>query len=215
MTVDDLIPFLCRIPGRECRYRLYRYSEPILKYLDGDQFLVRYIIDAKEGEDEKIMRSTKRKATYDEYKVKVARIRDFEMFIHQNTNFPEGYKPSSQFSDKINEIKMEFYGRNEKDLDINLINEMRKEEVENFMYIEEVSKLKKTDEINFNQVIRDLGYDDDFFRRIKCYEYGGDMKNNKGHKKVTKRGRHKMEYIYTEEDLDEMKEIVRRVYAEN
>jgi hypothetical protein len=80
------------------------------------------------------------------------------------------------------------------------------------MYVEEASKLKKTDEITFNQVIVDLGYEDDFFKRIKCYEYGGDMKKSKGHKRISKKGRDSI-YVYTDEDLYEMREIVKRVYS--
>ena len=92
------------------------------------------------------------------------------------------------------------------------MNEQRKEEVENFMYIEEASKLKRTDEISFNQVIVDMGYEDDFFKRIKCYEFGGEMKKAKGHRKLAKKG--KSGYLYTEEDIEEMINIVNKVYTD-
>ena len=215
MLVQDLIPFLCRIPGRESRYRLYRYAEPLLKFLEGDQYLVQFIIDAKTEEDEMIYRTTKRKCSSDNYKVKIAKMREFELYIHEQTQFPSGYEPSSQFYIEIEEIKENFYGKrtNEVELDATAVNDMRKEEVESFMYVEEASKLKKTDEITFNQVIQDLGYEDDFFKRIKCYEYGGEVKKSKGHKRVTKKGRDSV-YVYTNDDLEDMRGIVRRVYSE-
>ena len=213
MQVEDLIPFLCRIPGRESRYRLYRYAEPLLKYLEGDQFLIQYIIDCKDQEDENIIKTTKRKCTSGNYKSKIAKMREFELYIHEQTQFPSGYEPSAQFYVEIEEIKENFYGKQEVELDATVVNDMRKEEVENFMYIEEASKLKRTDEITFNQVIVNLGYEDDFFKRIKCYEYGGEMKKSKGHKRISKKGRDSV-YVYTDDDLDEMREIVKRVYTE-
>ena len=214
MVIEDLIPFLCRIPGRETRYRLYRYAEPLLKYLDGDQFLLQYIINAKNEEDDVIIRTAKRKCSSENYKVKIAKMREFELYIHEQTKFPNGYEPSAQFYNEVEHIKDKFYGKHEeKELDASAVNDMRKDEVENFMYVEEATKLKRTDEITFNQVIHDLGYEDDFYRRLKCYEYGGDMKKNKGHKRVTKKGRDSV-YVYTDEDLDEMRDIVKRVYSE-
>ena len=213
MQVEDLIPFLCQIPGKETRYRLYKYAEPILKYLEGDQFLIQHIINAREEEDENIIRSTKRKHTNENYKSKIAKLREFELYIHEQTRFPNGYEPSPQFYSEIEEIKDKFYGKRDVELDVTIVNDMRKEEVENFMYIEEASKLKKTDEITFNQVISALGYEDDFFKRIKCYEYGGEMKQSKGHKRISKKGRDSV-YMYTDEDIDEMKEIVKKVYSE-
>ena len=213
MTIEDLIPFLCNIPGRECRYRLYRYAEPILKYLDGDQFLVKCIVDSKEKEDENIIRSTKRKCSNENYKSKIAKLREFELYLHENTCFPVDYVASDEFYQAVNKIKETFYSTDEDDLEIDKVNEMRKEQVENFMYIEETSKLKKTDEITFNQVIKDLGYEDDFFKRIKCYELGGTMKEKKGHRKIAKKG--KSGYIFTMDDLEEMKEIVKEVYKDS
>ena len=213
MLVEDLIPFLCRIPGRETRYRLYKYAEPILKYLEGDQFLIQYILNAKEEEDENIIKKTKRKCVDDNYKCKIRKMREFELYIHEQTQFPCGYEPSPQFFAEIEEIKEKFYGKREVELDTTEVNEIRKEEVENFMYIEEAKKLKKTDEITFNQVIMDLGYEDDFFKRIKCYEYGGEVKKSKGHKRISKKGRDSV-YVYTDEDLEDMKEIVKKVYDE-
>ena len=182
MQVENLIPFLCHIPGRDCRYRLYKYAESLLKYLEGDQFLIQHIINAKEEEDENIMRNTKRKCTTDNYKTKISKMREFELYLYEQTQFPKGYEPSAQFFTEIEQIKDNFYGKQEVELDVTVVNDMRKEEVESFMYIEEATKLKKTDEITFNQVIVDMGYEDDFFKRIKCYEYGGDMKKSKGHK---------------------------------
>jgi len=218
MQAEDLIPFLCRIPGRESRFRLYKYAESILKYLDGDQFLIQYIIDSREKEDEKIIQTTKRRAISDNFRTKIAKMREFELFMHEQTQFPCGCQPSDHFYTQIDKIKEEFYqvGQEEKEeMDVTLVNEMRKEEVESFMYVEEAKKLKLTDEITFNQVIQDLGYEDDFFKRIKCIDIGGEMKREKGHKMLTKKGKNEFAYTYTKEDLDEMKEIVKRVYSVN
>ena len=214
MMVDDLIPFLCKIPGRECRYRLYRYAEPLLKYLEGDQFLLQQIINAKDSEDQRILNSVKRKINHHEdFKSKIAKLRDFEMYVYESTYFPSDWKPSDAFLREIDKIRNDFYSRGDNKLDIEEINEKRKDEVESFMYIEEASKLKKTDEISFGQVIQDLGYEDDFFKRLKCYEYGSDMKEKKGHKKICKKGR-QCGYIYTDEDIEEMRKIVKNVYEE-
>ena len=213
MEVEELIPFLCKIPGRDSRYRLYKYSDAILKYLDGDHFLVQYIIDAKDNEDNSILRSTKRKHEYVDYKNKISKMREFELFIHESTQFPPGYEPSGNFYYEINVAREKFYSNVQEVGDFSSINEMRKQEVDSFMYIEEAKRLKKTDELSFNQVISELGFEDDFFKRIKCYEIGGEMKQKKGHKIIQKKGR-KPGYLYTTDDLDEMREIVKKVYNE-
>ena len=216
MHAEALIDFLCHLPGRDSRYRLYKYSDAILKYLDGDPFLVNKIIEARQNEDDKITKSMKRKhSNTDDYKKKIAKIREFEMFIQENTTFQESYTPSPYFHEEVNRVIHEFYSNQEEEEegDFRAINEIRREEVESFMYIEEARRLKRTDEISFNQVIAELGFEDDFFRRIKCYELGGQMKEKKGHKPVAKKGK-KAAYIYTKDDLDEMREIVKNVYSE-
>lgn len=215
MKVEDLVPFLCNVPGRDSLYRFYRYAEALLKYLDGDQFLIQIILNARNQEDERIFQTiNKRKHGNDDYKTKIKRMRDFELFIQENTNFPDGYSPSNEYFAQIEEIKKSFYNLNfDESIEMVSVNEKRKEEVENFMYIEEATKLKKTDEITFKQVILSLGYEDDFFKRIKCYEHGDEKKAQKGHKKIAKKGR-EAAYIFTSDDLGDMREIVHRVYSE-
>lgn len=212
MTINDMIPFLCKIPGRECRYRLYRYAEPLLKYLNGDQFLIQTILQEKNNEDQMIFQKIKRKVEDTcERRNKIMRMREFELFIYDQTQFPDNYTPSEMYTKTIEAMREEFYKTEEETNDIEIVNELRKDAVESFMYIEEAKKLKKTDEITFLQVIQEMGYVDDFFKRIKCYDEGEYMKRSKGHKMISKKGKEQA-YIYTRDDLDDMREIVKRVF---
>lgn len=216
MECDDLIQFLCKIPGRECRYRLYRYAEPLIRYLNGDQFLVNVILQSKENEDNFVLQRSKRKIQFTNYEEKIKKLRDFELFICDNSKFPDDYCASAQFREQIEKIKNEFYIKFDDDRteDFTEVNDMRKIEVENFMYIQEASKLKKTDEITFSQVICDMGLEDDFFKRMACYRIGGEMKEQKGHRKIAKKGSNS-QYIFTKDDLEDMKKIVKRVFLDN
>lgn len=215
MTCENLIRFLCNIPGKECRYRLYRYSEALIKYLEGDHFLINVIINSKESEDTCIMKKCQQKRKAESYKEKICRFREFEMYMYEKTQFPGNHEPSKEFIEEMDKIKKNFYQcpDTSESLDFVEVNEMRKIEVENFMYIQEASKLKKTDEVNFSQIITDMGYKDDFFKRMKCFEYGEAMKENKGHKKVARKGT-ESKYLFTLDDIDDMKLIVAKVYNE-
>tara|TARA_B100001287_G_C22618866_1_gene498991 strand:+ start:83 stop:952 length:870 start_codon:yes stop_codon:yes gene_type:complete len=212
MKVDDLIPFLCHIPGRDCKYRLYKYSDVLLKYLDGNQFWINYIIENREKEDSLIWNTIKRTSIHEDYRSKIKKIRDFELFVKDNITFPDNYTASSEFYNEIDVIRKEFYSQKIAKDNQKCINELRHQEINKFAYVENANKLKTTDEISFNQVIYDLGYQDDFFKRIKCFEYGSEMKEKKGHKMINKKG--ESVYIYTREDLDDMIQIVHRVYSE-
>jgi hypothetical protein len=171
-------------------------------------------VDAKDIEDNNFIRTVKRQKIDEDYKSKILKLRDFELFLYENTRFPQGYAPTIQFENEINNIREKFYSSDSKvDIDVEIINEMKQEEVENYMYIEEALKSRKTDEVTFNQIIEDLGYEDDFFKRIRCLERGCSMKIKKGHKKIAKKGK-KPEFLYTYEDVEDMKKIVTEVYSQ-
>ena len=53
MKIDELIRLLCLIPGRQNRVRLYKYSEAIISFLNGDYFdLLQMITTVKLSEDD-------------------------------------------------------------------------------------------------------------------------------------------------------------------
>ena len=74
-----------------------------------------------------------------------------------------------------------------------------------------MTKQKDVDEITFSQVISDLGYEDDFFLRMKCYEKGAEIKLSNG-QTTNRKGKYSV-YSYKKEDYDIMKQIVQSLFA--
>lgn len=219
MECDELIKFVSKIPGGDCKYRLYRYAEPIIQHLNGTNLSIQHILESKH-EEEYILKTEisatmrKRPLNFD-YVGKLKRVRQFEDLIAEHTSF-ENYNPSEEFIAYTKNMIREFYTNiqvPETQSNFEIINQMRKEEFETYQYTNETAKIRKSDEITWSQVIRELGYKDEFFIRSECAKAGSNMKRRKGHKKVAKRGRESV-YIYTAEDLEEMKQIVQNVYTQ-
>tara|TARA_Y100000361_G_scaffold154345_1_gene179804 strand:- start:2340 stop:3206 length:867 start_codon:yes stop_codon:yes gene_type:complete len=212
MQCDDLLLFLSKIPGHDCKYRLYRYAESIVSYMSGNNTSIDHVLRSSDKEKLCIQHTLKRKLENDDYIGEIKRIRDFELCLAENTTFAN-YTPSEHFTERIKEITKKFYETKHTEItDYTQINELREEEMESFLYVQETSKIKKTEEITWSQVIRSQGYDDDFYKRMECARRGSIMKYKKGHVKVSKRGRESV-FIYTDADLKEMKSIVNDVFS--
>jgi hypothetical protein len=230
LRCDDLINLLLHLPGRECLFRLHRYCEHLIAYLDGDIMLAGKIDNRRnrfENEINSALHPPRKRCKYsfankleelDKIVEKHAQVaKRLEKFSKSIGSYPEdGTKQEllEFFTKKCIACINEEETSSEDSNNATTINEERRKTIEDAMKKSNSKRVHGVDEVKWTDIIVQMGYRPEWQLTRMCGKLGAKMKRENGETKGSSFGGRCEKFVYYESDLPKMQEIIDNVYAE-
>mgnify|MGYP001171592413 CR=1 FL=1 len=232
LQCSELLDALLMLPGREALFRLYRYVDVLIYYLDASPLLASKVNLTKEvrdneistlvrqkrprfdGKSEKIRKLNKICREKIEYLNAISSVEqvfnDREKFGVRNADF---HALKKQFYDEVYAIDLCLESSSEDtELCPQKVNAERKNEALRHKERAANKRRRGLNEVTWTSLISSLGFENRWRERLECGKLGAKYKQSVGDNKEVDLNSNENKYVYHEKDRQAMEEIVRHVY---
>jgi len=232
LQCSDLLDALNQLPGREVLLRLYRYTDVIIHYLNGNPLLankVKLKVDVRNDEIDSLI--SRKRNQNDDFNTKFRKleyicnaqvkmlnaIAEVERTFNNRDNFEvrndNFHKMKQKFYKNVESLQISFNSEEEDD-DICAfeVNTQRKNEILKSIKKTENLRSRGKNELKWTTIIGDLGFENRWKERVECGRLGAKYKQSKGNDKSYGFKSKQKSWVFYEEDRPAMEEIVRYVY---
>jgi len=221
LKCKELILFLNEIPGRDALYRLYRYSESIIIYLNGEIVDAQPVNLKRENNERDIISLTNpRKRRHTD--IFASKIRSLDKMIDKYEIVHDRMDKFYSISDANNSFTDHFYAKcfdilettetSSESSDSEYVNVERRRAVNEAIIKTESNRCHGTNELTWTRVVEELGYEKFTWRQMMdCGRMGADMKRANGESKSSKYKGKREQFVYYESDREGMTEIIKQV----
>lgn len=211
MNSSDLITCLCKIPGRASLYRLYRYSDVLIKYLNGSPMETEAVLRAMDLNAERVQSLVKVKndpvqilnSTLEGCRKICPIIKEFEEFSKYIPDSDRKRKYVETFYENVYETLFQ-----ETDKSSEYINQQRKKRVKEAILLKDVTRCNGSRQITWTDIIHEMGMPNTRNLRTECGRLAVKNRRENGIELVKTSNR----YLYSLDDKDWMMNIAREAF---